>query len=137
MPATAFPEKSVVEIWQHYLPGRTDLVTEEGEGISIVYPGMINGDRGADLVDAIIHMENKYLRGSIEVHVKSSGWWSHGHHEDPAYNDVVLHVVYRQDKKEAVNLQSGKIIPTLVLEKYVESRVDLPFLYESPRHALP
>ena len=131
MPATAFPEKSVVEIWQHYLPGRTDLVTEEGEGISIVYPGMINGDRGADLVDAIIHMENKYLRGSIEVHVKSSGWWSHGHHEDPAYNDVVLHVVYRQDKKEAVNLQSGKIIPTLVLEKYVESRVDLPFLYES------
>jgi len=131
MPATAIPEKSVVEIWQHCLPGRTDLVTEEGEGISIVYPGMINGDRGADLVDAIIHTENKYLRGSIEVHVKSSGWWSHGHHEDPAYNDVVLHVVYRQDKKEAVNLQNGKIIPTLVLEKYLESRVDLPFLYES------
>ena len=131
MPATAFPEKSVVEIWQHYLPGRTDLVTEEGEGISIVYPGMVNGDRGADLMDAIIHTESKYLRGSIEVHVKSSSWWSHGHHEDPAYNDVVLHVVYRQDKKEAVNLQSGKIIPTLVLEKYLESRVDLPFVYES------
>ena len=131
MPATAFPEKAVVEIWQHCLPSRTDLITEEGDGISIVYPGMINGDRGADLVDAIIHTNNKYLRGSIEVHVKSSSWWSHHHHEDPVYNDVVLHVVYRQDKKEAVNLQSGKIIPTLVLEKYLESRVDRPFLYES------
>jgi len=131
MPAITFPEKAVVKIWQHYLAGRTDLVTEEGKGISIVYPGMINGDRGADLVDAIIHTDNQYLRGSIEVHVKSSSWWSHGHHEDPAYNDVVLHVVYRQNKKEAVNLQSGKIIPTLVLEKYLKSRVDLPFLYAS------
>ena len=114
MPAIAFPEKAIVKIWQHYLAGRTDLVTEEGEGISIVYPGMINGDCGADLVDAIIHTDNEYLRGSIEVHVESSSWWSYGHHEDPAYNDVVLHVVYRQNKKEAVNLQSGKIIPTLV-----------------------
>jgi len=108
MPAATFPEKSVVRIWQHYLPGRTDLVTEDGDGISIVYPGMINGDRGADLVDAVINKDNQILKGSIEVHVKSSSWWSHGHHEDPAYNDVVLHVVYQQDKKEAVNLQNGK-----------------------------
>ena len=131
MPAIAFPEKAIVKIWQHYLAGRTDLVTEEGEGISIVYPGMINGDCGADLVDAIIHTDNKYLRGSIEVHVESSSWWSHGHHKDPAYNDVVLHVVYRQNNKEAVNLQSGKIIPTLVLEKYLKSCVGLPIPYKS------
>jgi hypothetical protein len=132
MPATAFPEKSVVEIWQHDLPGRTDLVTEEGEGIDIVYPGMINGDRGADLVDAVISTENKTLRGNIEVHVKSSSWWSHGHHEDPVYNDVVLHVVYCQDKKEAVNLQNGRTIPTLVLEKYLKSRAGPPIFPESP-----
>ena len=86
MPNAAFPEKSVVEIWQNYLPGRTDLVTEEGEGISVVYPGMINGDRGADLVGAIIYMGNTYLRGNIEVHIKSSSWWSHGHHEAGAIN---------------------------------------------------
>jgi len=126
MPAATFPEKSVVRIWQHYLPGRTDLVTEDGDGISIVYPGMINGDRGADLVDAVINKDNQILKGSIEVHVKSSSWWSHGHHEDPAYNDVVLHVVYQQDKKEAVNLQNGKTVPTLVLGKYVKKSVDLP-----------
>jgi hypothetical protein len=78
MPVAAFPEKSVVRIWQHDLPGRTDLVTEEGEGIGIVYPGMINGDRGADLVDAVISTKNKTLRGNIEVHLKSSSWWSHG-----------------------------------------------------------
>ena len=86
MPAATFPEKSVVRIWQHYLPGRTDLVTEDGDGISIVYPGMINGDRGADLVDAVINKDNQILKGSIEVHVKSSSWWSHGHHVNGCTN---------------------------------------------------
>jgi hypothetical protein len=127
MPTVAFPEKAVVEIWQRYLPGRTDLITEEGERIKIVYPGMVNGDRGADLVDAVISADNRLLKGNIEVHVKASSWWTHGHHEDPAYNDVILHVVYRQDKKEAVNLQSGKTIPTIILGKYFRSHVGLPF----------
>lgn len=130
MPAATFPEKLVVRIWQHYLTGRTDLVTEDGDGISIIYPGMINGDRGADLVDAVINKDNQILKGNIEVHVKSSSWWSHGHHEDPVYNDVVLHVVYQQDKKKAVNLQDGRTIPTLVLGKYVTNHVDLPILPE-------
>lgn len=127
MPVAAFPEKAVVEIWQRYLPGRTDLVTEEGKRIKIVYPGMINGDRGADLVDAVINADKRLLKGNIEVHVNASSWWKHGHHEDPAYNGVILHVVYQQDKKEAVNLQSGKTIPTIVLDKYFPNHVDLPF----------
>ena len=126
MPATTFSEKSVVTFWQCYLPSRKDLVAEDGDRISIIYPGMVNGDRGADLVDAVINKDNKILKGNIEVHIKSSSWWSHGHHEDPTYNNVILHVVYQQDKKEAVNLQSGKTVPTLVLGKYIKNNINPP-----------
>jgi len=121
MPAVAFPEKAVVEIWRQHLTGRTDLETEDGQPIRIVYPGMVSGDRGGDFVDAVIRTGLDQLQGSVEVHVNSSGWWGHGHHKDPAYNNVILHVVYRQDRERVVRLQNGKSIPTLVLDRFVKS----------------
>jgi hypothetical protein len=120
----AFPESRVVAIWQNWLPGRTDLVTEEGEPIKIIYPGRINDDRGADLLDAVITTRQGLKRGDIEVHVKSSSWWAHRHHRDPSYNRVILHVVFWCDTKEATTLQNGQKVPTLALHKYMENQAD-------------
>ena len=47
-------ESQVIEIWQRLLLDRTELITEGGEPIKIVYPGRINDDRGADFRDAVI-----------------------------------------------------------------------------------
>jgi len=116
----AFPERRVQEIWQDYLPGRTDLLTEDNEPVEIVYPGRPNDDRGADLRDAIIATRQGRLRGDIEIHVKSSGWWAHHHHRDPAYNRVILHVVFWNDTAAAVVLQNGHKVPTLALHKFIE-----------------
>lgn len=124
MLAGAFPESQVVAIWQNRLPGRTDLVTEEGEPIKIIYPGRINDDRGADLLDAVITTRQGLRRGDIEVHVKSSSWWAHRHHRDPSYNRVILHVVFWCDAKEATALQNGQKVPTLALHKYIENQTD-------------
>jgi hypothetical protein len=126
MRANAFPESRVVTIWQNRLPGRTDLVTEEGEPIKIIYPGRINDDRGADLHDAVIATRQGLRRGDIEVHVKSSSWWSHRHHLDPSYNRVILHVVFWCDTKEAATLQNGQKVPTLALHRYIENQADQP-----------
>ena len=122
--ASAFPESRVVEIWQNRLLGRTDLVTEDGEPIKIIYPGRINDDRGADLLDAVITTSRGLRRGDIEVHVKSSSWWAHRHHRDPSYNRVILHVVFWCDAKEATTLQNGQKVPTLALHKYIENQTD-------------
>ena len=84
-PAKAIPERWVVAIWQNQMPARTDLVTEEGEPIKIIYPGRLNDDRGADLLDAVITTSQGLIKGDIEVHVKSSSWWAHRHHLDPIY----------------------------------------------------
>jgi len=105
------------------LLGRTDLATEEGEPIRIIYPGRINDDQGADLLDATIATSQGLLKGDIEVHVKSSNWRAHCHHQDPTYNRVILHVVMRRDTEVTTNLQNGGKVPILALHKYVGSPV--------------
>jgi hypothetical protein len=124
MPVKTIPEKSVVEMWRTCLSGRSDLMTEDGEPIMIIYPGRINHDSGADILDAVIATRRGLIKGDVEVHVKSSSWWAHGHHRDPAYNRVVLHVVYRHDAGENASLQNGRRVPTLTLERFAENQAD-------------
>jgi hypothetical protein len=125
---TAITEKGVLEIWQDSLQNRTDLLTEDNESVRIVYPGRRNDDRGADFKDAVIATGRKQLKGDIEIHVKASNWWAHGHHRDPAYNRVILHVVYQNDCEKAIVLQNGSSAPTLALHAYIktDSRPALP-----------
>ena len=112
-------ENQVVKLWQEFMPGQADLATEEGGKVRIVYPGRPNDDRGADWRDAVIDDGGRIRRGDIEIHVNSSSWWGHRHHQDPLYNRVVLHVVYRHDAPGAAVLQNGGKVPTLALEKHI------------------
>jgi len=115
------PESQIVKIWQHQLLDRTGLTTEEGEPIRIIYPGRINDDQGADLLDAVIATSHGLIKGDIEVHVKSSGWRAHHHHQDQTYNRVILHVVMWRDTEVATNLQNGEKVSILALHKYIKS----------------
>ena len=118
---TAITEKRVLEIWQNSLQNRKDLLTEENESVRIIYPGRRNDDRGADFKDAVIATGRQQIKGDIEIHVKASSWWAHGHHRDPAYNRVILHVVYRNDSEKAIVLQNGSSAPTLALHDYIKT----------------
>ena len=89
-------EKEVVEIWKQQLLNRAGLVAEGGETIKIIYPGRVNDGRGADFRDAVITINQRIMRGDVEVHVKSGDWRIHRHQHDPAYNRVILHVVMWQ-----------------------------------------
>ncbi len=113
-------ESLIVNIWQHQLIARTDLITEDGEPIRIVYPGRINNDQGADLSDAVIGTSHRLIKGDVEVHVKSSDWQAHRHHRDPIYNRVILHAVMWHDARVATTLQNGTKIPVLALHKYIQ-----------------
>jgi len=116
-------ESQIIKIWQRQLLGRTELATEDGEPVEIIYPGRINDDQGADFRDAVIATRGKLIKGDIELHVKSSGWQAHRHHQDPVYNRVILHVVMWHDTKLATSLQNGDSIPTLALHKYLKSPI--------------
>ena len=86
-------ENEVIKLWQQLLLNRRKLTTEGGEPIRIIYPGRSNDDQGADFSEAVIATRRGVIKGDIEVHVKSSGWLAHRHHQNPAYNRVILHVV--------------------------------------------
>ncbi|MBI2868299.1 MAG: DUF2851 family protein [Chloroflexi bacterium] len=110
-------ELQIIEAWRG-LRGRRGLVTEEGQPLEVIYPGRSSDGAGADLVDAVILSGGALKKGAIEVHTRASGWWSHGHHRDPSYNQVILHVVYRNDRAGAPVLENGGSIGTLALDRW-------------------
>jgi hypothetical protein len=110
-----FSEKQASLLWQQVL--RKELPSTEDEPVSVIYPGRTNGDNGPDFRDAVIVNKSHLTKGDVEVHVKSSDWYSHEHHADAAYNNVILHVVMWHDCNSATLLQSGKPVPVLCLAK--------------------
>ena len=110
-----FSEKQAAIIWQQVV--RKELPSTEDEPVSVIYPGRINGDNGPDFRDAVIANKFHLKKGDVEVHVKSSDWYSHKHHADAEYNNVILHVVMWHDCNSATLLQSGRAVPVLCLAK--------------------
>ena len=118
-----FSEKQAALIWQHVV-GK-ELTSSEDELVNVIYPGRTNGDSGPDFRDAVIVNKSHLAKGDVEVHVKSSEWYSHEHHTDAEYNDVILHVVMWDDCNSATLLQSGKPVPVLCLAKALQHQAYL------------
>jgi hypothetical protein len=83
-------------IWQYkHLQGR--LLTTDGSEVEILDTGQINSDSGPDFFNAKIKINNTLWAGNVEIHKKSSDWNRHGHQNDVAYNNTILHVVFEED----------------------------------------
>ena len=88
---------------------------EDGRRLRIRFPGIPAPGYGPDARDAVIELDGAELRGDVELHLRASGWRAHGHHEDPAYAGVVLHVVEENDGGVLVTPHaSGRAIPLAV-----------------------
>lgn len=110
-------EQLVAQIWQQQLV--TKLVTDSGEEVCVIFPGRLCSDGGSDFCDAVLTIGDKIIKGDIEIHVRSSQWYDHGHHKDSKYNNVVLHVVMWHDCPESTVLQNGNIIPSVCLSTFL------------------
>lgn len=93
------------------------LHTIEGEKIEILHVGFYNPDSGPDFFNGQIRLGEVKHSGNIEMHVKSSDWNLHGHQYDPAYANVILHVVYEHDRLIFVE---GIPIPTVELKSLID-----------------
>jgi hypothetical protein len=91
-------ELFLIYLWEQKLL-RIPLLTSEGQSIEILFPGIRNHDAGPDFSQARIRMGNTTWAGSVEMHINASDWYKHHHDTDPAYQNVILHVVYKEDKK--------------------------------------
>jgi hypothetical protein len=108
-------EKQAALIWQQAVGA--ELTSTQDELLNVIYPGRINGDNGPDFRDAVILNKLRLTKGDVEVHVRSSDWYSHEHHTNAAYNNVILHVAMWHDCNSATLLQNGKPVPLLCLAK--------------------
>jgi hypothetical protein len=80
-------------IWKYGLYPKGFLFTSCGQKLEIVDPGEQNPHAGPDFFNARIKMNQILWAGNVEIHRHASDWYKHGHHLDPAYNNVILHVV--------------------------------------------
>ncbi|NIA29483.1 MAG: DUF2851 family protein, partial [Actinobacteria bacterium] len=101
------------------------LATVDGRKIEIREKGVRNFDAGPDFLNALILLDGGILRGDIEIHPIAGDWFSHGHHHDPRYNNVILHVVTMSCPPDFRTLrQDGQIIPTLNLDQFLEKTAE-------------
>lgn len=113
-------ESLLTRVWQSQILRDRELITAGGESLRVIYPGRTNSESGPDFHHAIIAAKEGVLKGDVELHVRSSGWQAHGHHRDPRYNGVILHVVMWYDKEGSTVLQDGKTVPILPLHPYLD-----------------
>lgn len=113
-------ERLLHYIWKHrILPLRT-LFTTDGREVEVLDPGLANQNQGPDFFNAKVRIGGNVWAGNVEVHVRSSDWFRHGHESDPAYNNTILHVVKHADGE--VTTQDGHVPPQveLAVPGYVE-----------------
>jgi hypothetical protein len=105
-------------IWQHHLYLPDGNLTAEGETVEALQAGQPNMHAGPDFTDARVRIGDTLWAGCVEIHLRSSDWERHGHHIDPAYNNVVLHAVYQHDA-DTYNSRRQKIP---VMELHFDAR---------------
>jgi hypothetical protein len=111
-------EDYLQQIWSQSRIPSPKLQLIDGTPIIIKHPGKHNvSHSGPDFKEACVQFDNLEFHGAIEIHVNGSDWYKHKHHQDDAYNNVVLHVVYNNDLQI---VQNGFSIPTLELKSFID-----------------
>lgn len=113
-------------VWRTRRFDLQNLVSTEGETISIQQFGELNTHAGADFFNSKIKIGETLWAGNVEMHLNSSDWKKHGHSDDRAYDNVILHVVLEED--EPIFRESGQRIPCLELKKRISEKLSKTYL---------
>ena len=100
-------------VWQHRLWVPQAMHTVDGRKIQVIDQGRLNTDAGPDFFNAKVKIDGEMWVGNIEIHVRASDWYRHHHDKDEAYDNVILHVVEKDDI--AVHRSNGEVIPQLCM----------------------
>lgn len=134
-------ERLLQFIWQFQYFNKNELTTSEGESVQVIVPGQYNSNQGPDFSNAKTLIGNTTWAGTIELHIKTSDWNRHKHQQDKNYDNVILHVVWEDDRdlsfpKDNSNNASLYVpvvelksrIPKLLLQRYEELMQSVAFI---------
>lgn len=119
-------EKLLQFIWHLQYFHRNELRTEQGDSLQIIQPGTWNTNQGPDFLSAKIKIGETTWAGNIELHLHSSDWFRHSHETDSNFQNIILHVVWKNDEPTdtfrfylpVLELQSR--VSVLLLQRYEE-----------------
>jgi hypothetical protein len=115
-------ERLLQFLWQFQYFNKEALILDNGDTFQVIHPGRYNTNQGPDFLEAKIKIENTLWVGHVELHLKTSDWYRHAHQLDRNYDNVVLHVVWKNDQAgrdtriPVFSLESK--VPMLLLSQY-------------------
>jgi hypothetical protein len=96
------PERLLQAIWQHQRLLRGQLETLDGQILRVLHPGFVSAEGGPDFRGAVVQFGDAPPRaGDVEVDIHPGNWRAHGHDRNPAFQKVILHVIWDGDRPVA------------------------------------
>lgn len=109
-------------IWNYKKFDFSNLKTVCQKEISVIDTGKYLRKSGADFFNAQLIIDGLRWAGNVEIHLKSSDWYLHNHHQDANYDNVILHVVWDHDVE--VYRKNNTEIPVLQLKDFIKKNVN-------------
>ena len=104
-------------LWQFQKFNSREAKTVDGKMLGIISPGLHNEFSGPDFFNSRLLIGEQEWAGNVEIHLRSSDWYMHGHETDPAYDNVILHVVWDHDVE--IFRKDNSSLPVIELRHYV------------------
>jgi len=121
-----FPERLLQKIWHLGFFLQSDLSTGDGRAIEVISAGEWNKMGGPDFKNASLRIGGREVHGDVELHFHARDWSTHGHHRNPEFDGVVLHVaLFAPDTGDlVVQTSKGTGIPLLVLLPHLTCSIE-------------
>jgi len=113
---TLVDEAAVQTAWAVGLDVPDEVATTDGRLVRVVSAGWHRPGEGPDFGGARIEMGGAEMSGDIEIELRADGWYAHGHHLDPRYAKVILHVYLEPNTSgRTTTTIDGRQVPQLCL----------------------
>ncbi|MDA1227195.1 MAG: DUF2851 family protein [Chloroflexi bacterium] len=133
-PHSVDSERALASLWERAGTLRDGLTTQDGQRYWVSYPGRPNPRAGPDFLDArLLNEAGESVTGDVELHLNAPDWYGHGHHADPNYNGVVLHVVLSAKGHSTTSQHSKMRVPIASLQDHLD-RLDILDAAEPLKH---
>ncbi|MCX6879297.1 MAG: DUF2851 family protein [Verrucomicrobia bacterium] len=96
-----------------------DFRSTDGRTVRIVQFGEWNRGAGPDFFQAAVEIDGAVRTGALEIDSAAAAWEAHGHAANPAFREVVLHVLFQDDDTRKVFTRTceHREIPQVVISE--------------------
>ena len=113
-------ERMIQRIWAQQELMQREMRTRDGASLLVKHPGRWNqSEEGPDFKEAVLEIGGQSVVGDVEIHFYEKDWERHGHHRDPHFGRVCLHVVLFES-----SVTSTCDAPVLILGPYLTDDIE-------------